>query len=101
MDLSEIMVKIGENDVYLSIEEIETIKQNVDFGRDFKTDMDLFYDIPDSWQDWNFPNVTYQWEKALGKYQIFLFEEAKRFCDLKPMHSHFNYSPLYFENYLH
>ena len=100
MDLAQIKVKIGEIDVCLSAEEIEIVKQNVDFQRDFQKDMNLFYDIPDSWRDWDFPNMAYQYEKVLGKYQILIFEEAKRFCGLTPAFTDYNRQPLYFKKYL-
>lgn len=100
MDLAQIKAKIGEIDVCLSAEEIEIIKQNVDFKKDFKRDMDLFYDIPDSFRDWNFANMTYQYKKALGKYQILMYEEAKKFCGLTPAFTDYNRHPLYFKEYL-
>lgn len=100
LDLAQIKAKIGEIDICLSSEEIEIVKRNVDFNRDFQKDMDLFYDIPDFWRDWNFPNMAYQHEKVLGKYQILIYEEAKRFCGLRPGFSYYNQHPLYFKEYL-
>lgn len=100
IDLKQSKAKMGEIDISLSAEEIEIVKQNLDFQRDFQRDMNLFYDIPDSFRDWNFPNMAYQYEKALGKYQIFLYEEAKKFCGLTPACTDYNRHPLYFKEYL-
>lgn len=101
MNFAQLRAKVGEIDVYLRAEEIETVKQIPAFKRDFKKDMDLFYNIPDSFSDWNFANMAYQYEKALGKYQIIIFEVAKKFCRAtSTFDKSYSRHPLYFKEYL-
>lgn len=101
IDLTQLRAKVGEVDVFLSTDEIEIVRQTPAFEREFKNDMDLFYDIPDSFRDWNFANMAYQSEKGMGKYQILIFEEAKKFCHVVSSFSRVSdRQTLYFKEYL-